>query len=318
MWWLQLTKKKFSPVEGETSFLDTSGGLPTSNVSEPAEGPTGSDVNWSEIADEFDQGDNEGSGTVEGDLEVVSGDGSEPTPAASGETPQATPPAAAPVATPPATAPAPTPEPAAPTPPAPAAVPTPTPSAPQGEPSPQPNYAEWRAKKEEDLATQTYSINDEDAAKLLTEPETVLPRMAARMHMEVMENAMRAMQVMLPQMMSSVQHATQVETSAKGLFHQTNPDLVDPKLEPAILEMGTVYRRLNPAATPETAAVAIGNLVRASLGIAMPQAAAAPAAAAVPPAVPFVPARGGSGGPIKAGSGDVWGQLANEFLADEA
>lgn len=313
MWWLR--KKKFAPQGDETSFVDTSGGVPSSESATPAEEPTGSDVNWSQLDEDFSQEDLEPGTTVEGDLEVVpgAGDAVEPTP---GATPPATPAVApTPAATP--TPPAATPPVQTPAVETPAPV-APTPSAPQVEPSPLPDYAAWRSQREADLAAQTYSITDEDASKLLTEPETVLPRMAARMHMEVMESTVRVMQTMLPRLMQSVQQTEQREISAKSFFHTANPDLADPRLEPAIMEMGQVYRRLNPAASPEQAAQAIGNLVRASLGIAMPaQAAPAPTSAPAVPVVPFVPARGGPGGAVAGGQKDSWGQLADEFLADD-
>ena len=313
MWWLR--KKKFAPQGDETSFVDTSGGVPASESATPAEEPTGSDVNWSQLDKDFSQEDLDPGTTVEGDLEVVpgAGDAVEPTP---GVTPPATPDVApTPAATP--TPPAATPPVQAPAVETPAPV-APTPSAPQVEPSPLPDYAAWRSQREADLAAQTYSITDEDASKLLTEPETVLPRMAARMHMEVMESTVRVMQTMLPRLMQSVQQTEQREISAKSFFQTANPDLADPRLEPAIMEMGQVYRRLNPAASPEQAAQAIGNLVRASLGIAMPaQAAPAPTSAPAVPVVPFVPARGGPGGAVAGGQKDSWGQLADEFLADD-
>lgn len=317
MWWLRV--KKFAPQGDDTSFVDTTGGLPASDSTLPAEEPTGSDVNWTQLDEDFSHEELEPGSTVEGDLEVVPGTGdagktppvgtppvvpsAAPTPATS--TPATTPP---PEGTPPEqTPPVGTPPPVA-----------PTPSAPTAEPSPLPDYAAWRSQRETDLAAQTYSITDEDASKLLTEPETVLPRMAARMHMEVMESTVRVMQTMLPRLMQSVQQTEQREVSAKSFFQTTNPDLADAQLEPAIMEMGQVYRRLNPTASPEQAAVAIGNLVRASLGIASPaQAAQAPAAAQAAPVVPFIPARGGPGGAVSGGQKDSWGQLADEFLADD-
>ena len=313
MWWLR--KKKFAPQGDETSFVDTSGGVPASESATPADEPTGSDVNWSQLDKDFSQEDLDPGTTVEGDLEVVSGAGDvvEPTPVV---TPPATP-AVAPTPTATPTPPADTPPVQTPAVETPAPV-APTPSAPQVEPSPLPDYAAWRSQRETDLAAQTYSITDEDASKLLTEPETVLPRMAARMHMEVMESTVRVMQIMLPRLMQSVQQTEQREISAKSFFQTANPDLADPRLEPAIMEMGQVYRRLNPAASPEQAAQAIGNLVRASLGIAMPaQAAPAPTSAPAVPVVPFVPARGGPGGAVAGGQKDSWGQLADEFLAED-
>ena len=317
MWWLR--KKKFAPQGDETSFVDTSGGVPASESATPAEEPTGSDVNWSQLDEDLSQEDPESGSTVEGDLEVVPGTGDAGT-----TPPEATPPVVPSAAPTPATSTPTTATPPAGTPPEqtpPAGTPppvTPTPSAPQVEPSPLPDYAAWRSQREADLAAQTYSITDEDASKLLTEPETVLPRMAARMHMEVMESTVRVMQTMLPRLMQSVQQTEQREISAKSFFQTANPDLADPRLEPAIMEMGQVYRRLNPAASPEQAAQAIGHLVRASLGIAMPaQAAPAPTSAPAVPVVPFVPARGGPGGAVAGGSKDSWGQLADEFLADD-
>lgn len=311
MWWLRVNQKKFEEAGSESSFVDTTGGAPA--VGEPAGESTDSDVNWGDLDNEFSASDNEGFETVvEGDNEVVG----EPAPAVPASEP-APAPAQAPA---PAATPTPTVPPFAPAVP-PSSTPTPAPSAPAGEPSPQPNYQEWRANKEVELAEKTYSINDEDAAKLLTEPETVLPRMAARMHMEVMENAMRAVQAMIPQMMRQVQNTERVENSAKNLFAEKNPDLVDPKLEPVILELGMVYRRVNPSTPADVAAVAIGNLVRASLGMVAPQPAGVPpgvvAAPMTTPAVPFTPARGGSGVTSLPPSNDVWGRLAAEFDADD-
>ena len=309
MWWLR--KKKFSPQEGDTSFVDTSGGIPTSESTPSADESTDSDVNWTQLDKDFTQADMGEELAVEGDSEIIP-ESVEPAPAA------ASAPAAAP--TTPATSPTPAPV-VAPTETPPVAAPTPaatTPAAPPAEASPTPDYAAWRAQRETDLAAQMYSISDEDASKLLTEPETVLPRMAARMHMEVMESTVRAMQHLLPRMMQSIQHNEQREISAKSFFQTANPDLADPSFEPAIMEMGQVYRRLNPSASPEQAAQAIGNLVRASLGIAMPvQSTQAAPSAPVVPVVPFTPARGGPGGALAGGAKDSWGQLADEFLAED-
>lgn len=309
MWWLK--KRKFAPQGDETSFVDTTGGAAAGEPAPSADESTDSEVNWTQLDDAFTQVDMGEDLTVEGDSEVIPANTEPapavaPTPTAAPATPAASP-TPAPVAAPTETPPVVTPTPAA-----------PTPAAPPVEASPTPDYAAWRAQRETDLAAQMYSISDEDASKLLTEPETVLPRMAARMHMEVMESTVRAMQHLLPRMMQSIQHNEQREISAKSFFQTANPDLADPSFEPAIMEMGQVYRRLNPNASPEQAAQAIGNLVRASLGIAMPvQSTQAAPSAPVVPAVPFTPARGGPGGALASGAKDSWGQLADEFLAED-
>ena len=310
MWWKNLGLGYYEELGDETSFV---GGAAAPVAEEPAGDSTESSVNWSEMANELEQDDDGGvEPTVEGDAVVV-----EP----AGETP----PLAAPAAPSPVVAPV---APVSPVPPVAAAAPAPAPvvppvpaqpEAPKAEPSAQPDYATWRGEQVQNLAKSLYAVSDEDAAKLLTEPEVVLPQMAARLHMEVLENAMRAMQAMVPQVLRSVQTYDKVETDARSMFHQANPDLADPQLEPAIFEMGKIYRKLNPTATPEVATVAIGNLVRASLGIAAPQ----PGAGAPPvlqpqvaPVIPFTPTRGSAGGDLAPAKG-MWEQLAEEMDKDD-
>lgn len=310
MWWKNIGLGYCEEMPSETSFV---GGAAAPAAEESAGESTDSSVNWSDLANELEQDDNEEtSSTVEGDGEVV-----EPI----GEIP----PLAAPTIPAPVTAPTPAPvvppaTPAAPVAqqPAPVVPPVTQPEAPKVEPSTQPDYATWRDGKMQALAKNLYAVSDEDAAKLLTEPEVVLPQLAARLHMEVLENAMRAMQAMMPEVMRSVQTYEKTETEARSLFHQANPDLADPQLEPAIFEMGKIYRKLNSNATPDVASIAIGNLVRASLGIAAPQpGAGAPPVLQTKPVsfIPFTPTRGSAGGvpPAKG----VWEQLAEDMDDDD-
>jgi hypothetical protein len=243
-------------------------------MDDSASDSTGDDVNWTDIAEDFETEDL----AVEGDEVVVEETKVEipaaPTPAQPPATPAPTPPAAetpAPVA------------PVAPTPPPAATVST-------------EEYSTWRNSRLSQLE-QVYALDQEAADAMLTEPELVLPKLAAKVHMEVMENSMRAMQAMMPVMMQQVQYHTEREGKAKNLFTSVNPDLADPRYEAAIMELGTVYRNVNRTAPPEVAAQAIGNLVRAALGIAAPGAVAPQPQQMVQPMVaPFSPARGAGGG----------------------
>lgn len=277
---------------------DDVGSVSAGAVSEPASDSTESDVNWEGISDEFVAED---SGLdVEGDVEVVVEAPAESTPAAE--------PAPAPA---PATAePAPTPAPASTEP------VTPAPVAPSASPE---DYAAWRESRLTQLES-VYALDQEAANAMLTEPETVLPKLAAKVHMEVLENSMRAMQAMVPVMMQQIQHHTATESRAKSLFTSVNPDLADPRYEPAIMQLGSVYRNVNREASPEEAARAIGNLVRAALGIAAPAQGQAPAASRAPapaPAAPFAPARGAGGGAIPAAPSNPYEMLAQEMLNED-
>ena len=175
-------------LENSTSFA-----ADTHVSSDSADDSTESDVNWSGIADELDN-DDAGVEAVEGDEVVV-------------ETPAAEPPKAdiPPVATPPASQPA---TPPSETPATPAV--TPEPQAPVQTPA---EYQAWRDGKVKELEGM-YAIDEDSAAALLTEPEVVLPKLAAKVHMEVLENAMRAMQAMVPVMMQQVTQHTELNTKA--------------------------------------------------------------------------------------------------------
>ncbi len=291
--------KYHSPIDGEGN--DLGGGSESSFVEEtpavaadPAEDSTESDVNWSGIAEELIAEDD----GVEGDEVVVEEAPAAPTPAPESPAPEA----------PVTDSPAPTPVPSAPS--APASTPAATPE----------EYGAWRNSRLTQLE-QVYALDTEAANAMLTEPETVLPKLAAKVHMEVLENSMRAMQAMVPVMMQQLQQHTEIEGRAKNLFTSINPDLADPSFTPAIMELGMVYRKVNQSAPPEVAAQAIGNLVRAALGIAAPSAVQgiqqAPAPQMVRQAVaPFTPARGAGGGNQPATPSNPFEALAQEMEKD--
>ena len=291
--------KFHSPADGEGNDL---GGGDTSFVAEipaadSADSSTDEDVNWGGMADELEADDS----AVEGDEVVV--DAPEKTPVVE-TTIEAPTPADNSVDTPqtvPTTAPS-----------APAVAPPAVPTATTEE------YSVWRENRLTQLE-QMYAVDEESATALLTEPELVLPKLAAKVHMEVMENSMRAMQAMVPVMMQQVQQHADLNNRAKGLFHGTNPDLVDPSYEPMIMEMGQSFRRVNPHATPEQASKAIGNLVRAALGIAAPQQQQAqPVQQQRQPAVvPFSPARGAGGGNAPARPSNPFEAMAEEMKNEE-
>lgn len=302
MWWMRFYKQ--NEANGEADGGSGAGG--SGESSSGSDDSAGDPVNWAGLDEDFDSDDV----SIEGDSEVVEPAKVE-TPVKAEEQPTGTPPAAVPPATPPVVPP----PPAAEVPPQPAAQPTP---AQPGQPPA--DYQAWRQTRETELAGTIYAINDADAQALLTEPETVLPRMAARMHMEVMESAMRAIQSVIPRMIEGYNQHERANTQAKSLFTSINPDLGDPSYENAILELGQVYRKVNPTAPAEEAARAIGALVRSALGIAAPQAPGvtlptAPAPVAQP--APFTPARGGGTGQVPRPSGNQFEALANEFLQDD-
>lgn len=255
----------------------------------PAEPSTDGEVNWSD----FDSDDEDE--IVEGDAQVVQEEET-PEPLAEPKTPA---PVEAPVQEAPPTVQA-SPEPAV------------DPSA-QAE-----SYKAWRTERLTELEKQ-YALSEDDAVTLQTDPEKVLPVLAAKVHMEVLESSMRAVQAMMPAMLGRLQEGSELNNRAKSLFNSVNSDLADPQYEAAILQFGQVYRSMNKTAPPEEAARAIGNLVRAAYGL-VPPSAAQPAGA--PPTAPtqgasFVPARGSGGAMRPSPSDNPFARMAEEMLASD-
>jgi len=269
----------------------------TSFVSGGAEAPSTADqssdegldtAQWGTLAESFDHDEDE-SLTVEGDLEVTAVGKELPE---AGLLDQSVPTGVQPEQPSPA-----------------ASVSAPMASVTSQEPPAQPAapppevYQTWKAAREKELEG-LYTLTEEDAQAALTEPEKLLPKLAAKLHIGVLEASMRAMQAMMPVMLNQVNQATELNTKAKGLFQSVNPDLADPQYEPYILELGQFYRSKNRTASPEEASRAIGDLVRAAFGLARPsqptqQAPVQPTPAA---STPFSPVRGGGsrvGGQVK-------------------
>jgi hypothetical protein len=277
----------------------------TPEVSTPANEAPASEVNWSDYAGEMDDepGDGDAPLAVEGAEEVPAPKSEEPPPAPPvSEAPQAPTPTLESVAT--------------------TAAPTPTPTPPSPAPvSPEPEvkYEDWR-KEQVGKLEGAYKLSDEMAAQLLAEPEVVLPKLFADLHMKVLETAMKSVTAVIPTMMQEVQSTNTRETEAKSMFFGVNEDLTDAKFQNAIMEFGTMFRRVNPAASPEEATKVIGNMVRTAFGIPVrgdgqqPAASAVPAAPAATSPAPFVPARGGGSGAAPPPAQNVWANLAQEFI----
>lgn len=290
----------------------TEGGGPAAAPAD--EGNISSDVNWSDMALGMDDdGEGDFGGNVEGDAEVV--EGSE-NPVESSPAKPATPPVTSAPAVQQEIPPAATQPPAQTPVPAPAPTSPPTPSQ---EPPVQPStsYAEWREKQLEGLVKH-YAFDDATSTQLLTEPEVVLPQLAAKLHMEVVEHVMRSVQTAVPQWIQAFNQTQTVEKSAEEAFFSANPDLKDPAYKNAILQMGMAYRQMNPNAPASEAVKVIGNMVRSAMGLnptIPPQQVTQPAAQAQAPV--FIPARGGGGGAVpQPVTNNPWAVLAEEFLTE--
>ena len=124
------------------------------------------------------------------------------------------------------------------------------------------NYKEWRASMETQLE-ERYQFSEDEAAALQTEPERVLPKMAAKLFLDVQEAAVQSVLRFLPQAVTSVQQSSARDTAASQAFLSVNTDLADPKYASDIMEQARAFRARNPKASPQEAITKIGKMVRA-------------------------------------------------------
>lgn len=155
------------------------------------------------------------------------------------------------------------------------------------------------------LLTQDYAISPEDALRLQTEPEQVLPALAAKVHLQVLD----AISAQLPNRVGNI--VTQIiegqkrESEAQESFFGAFPDLKNHR--DAVLRVGMMYRAANPTAPKEAAIKAIGDFVRQSLGLSVPSAA--PPQASVQQANVFTPAQSAGGGNTPVAGLSLWDEM---------
>lgn len=161
-----------------------------------------------------------------------------------------------------------------------------------------------------------YKLPEDMQLKLSTEPENVLPFMAARLH-QTMAKALQAMiRTEMPQYIRHVTSVDAMETQAETAFNTRWPLLKDKKA--AVMEVGMMFRKVNPNATAQEAIERIGKTVMDALGLQEAPAAAAGgtgAPAGTPAAKPIFQPAGASGSRgASAPDTNEFSQMAQEFL----
>lgn len=182
------------------------------------------------------------------------------------------------------------------------------------------DWNKWEADTIANLTPQ-YQLTDEETASMLTEPELVLPKMAASVHARVIQNVLAQLPQILQQLVPQINQSVQKETDLKSKFFSVNDDLADAKYAKAISNAGRMFRSLNPNADVETASVQVGNMVRLSLGMPIRAAGQQNQQQQIPaqPAKtqPFIPAQGGSGGSVSTKPSNDFEAFAQELLDEE-
>jgi hypothetical protein len=125
-------------------------------------------------------------------------------------------------------------------------------------------YTKWRGDQEARLRT-LYALDPDEGELMLSKPEDVLPKMAARLHMDVYEAVLGEMQQHLPRIMTGLLEAHgRVKENEDKFFGQW------PKLRPhygQVFKFMQSYRQLNPAMPADEFAQQVGLAMMAALKI---------------------------------------------------
>jgi len=162
----------------------------------------------------------------------------------------------------------------------------------------------------------SYELSSDEAEAMLSEPERVLPELAARVHMQVYEQVVRGVIAQLPQMVTGIIAQDRQVRSSEDEFYTRWPKLKEHKDQ--VAQVATLWRQLNPQATTTIAVENIGRHAMIALGYTPDGAVEAPKETPVPGAPP-PPAPVVSAVPpapaVK--SSNQFEQLADELLIEE-
>lgn len=180
------------------------------------------------------------------------------------------------------------------------------------------DWDKWEADSIAAL-TPAYEMSDEELSQFLTEPERVLPVLAARVHTSVVRNVLAQMEGLMNQLVPSIVERHKAQTETVNTFYTLNDDLKDAKFQAHIQAAAQQFRSVNPTADAKTIALKVGNMVRLMNGLPLrPEEAETQAANAAPPAAPpmrpFVPATAGATGAAPITPQNEFAQLAEQWM----
>ena len=179
---------------------------------------------------------------------------------------------------------------------------------------------EQKDKFEETLANELYSMSDEENDAMLLEPKKVLPKLAAKVHAEVLTSTIQGILPYIPNIVQSeMQRATTNEGTRKS-FYDKWPKLVGH--EETVGRVAQMYAQLNPQASSDQTIQDIGLQAMLMLQLPLEEVPAtaanvAPTPSPTPAAAPVNP--GGAVGmvPQPRPSNNVFTALSEEFLYED-
>lgn len=190
---------------------------------------------------------------------------------------------------------------------------------------------ETELKKAREVAqeqlTEQFKLTEEQAERLVSDPNKVLPQMAAKLYLDLFDSMMQGLQSRVPAMIQQHLRQQEARQQADKAFYGAWPQLAKPEYRPVIDRIAATYQQLNPNADAERAIKEIGAQAWVALRLPIDELvritgggeeAAAQQPSPPPANVSHIPANSGGARqePPKPQLNE-FGELAEEFLVED-
>lgn len=139
-----------------------------------------------------------------------------------------------------------------PAPPAPAAPvePVAPPAAPVGQPAP-PDIEALFNQAVDYFEKNDYALNEAESKSLISEPDKVLPKLAARMHANILRTVIPQIMQGIPAMVEARIESRMKQARQEQGFFGKYPQLADPKFRTVVVDSLKIAKQMKPQGTPE-------------------------------------------------------------------
>lgn len=188
-----------------------------------------------------------------------------------------------------------------------------------------PDQAQQQADEEAYRASleEQYTLSEVDADKFFEDPNSVLPKLAANLHMQVLQHVLQVVSQALPNEIASYQARSSKQVELETQFSNRWPDLdlKKPDVSAAIANAVTLAKKALPNADTQTLIERVGLITHSLLGN-MPPAAGqqqAPAQAPAPAAKPKPAQMASAAGQVRqaAPAQDSWNAWLDDLESDK-
>jgi hypothetical protein len=162
-----------------------------------------------------------------------------------------------------------------------------------------------------DNLARNYVLDPKTAEEFEVNPTEAIPKMAAHLHMAVLEQVLPLVQRMIPPTVQQVQKQTSTVQADEETFFSDYPELREHADK--VGQFAAIWRRMNPQADFDTAKKAIGDHMKIALGLHQAPPSADPTPPPPPPPASAKPRTGNSRPQQKS----EWDAFVEEVLDDD-